>query len=280
MISRELEASFQSSFAKYLEGWGPISWSKQNISVPASPDLARVFWALSNIEDDSQIMRRKLHYAGIDKSAVIRDFNICWLAEEGEHARALGWMADQRGHASVGRMGHGVRDRDSRSGLANLALFGLRRGHMSLLAGYLVLGTVQEYVALSTYLCLAGMPETSKYEATILQDIARQEGRHMRFYRSCAQSVLEAFPGVRGFVETALVKFWRPPGVDLLGAGEWAAVFGPLLQDDWLAQRMLGVDALLAQQFGLACKVADRIPGLDVRMNSERGGRTGPQVLK
>lgn len=245
-------------FEKFLRGWGPINW-RESVEGPSVADssLGAMYWALSNIEDDSLVMRQKLAYGGLDRLQVVKDFNVCWLAEESEHARALAHMARRRGW-DENPLNHGVASRDRRSAFGNLALFASRVSARRLMAAYFVLGTIQEFVALSTYNALGQLAATDAGETSILRSIAQQEGRHMRFYRSSGQTLLKEYPSARWSVQVLVNKFWRPPGVDLLGSESWFRCFAPLMAGDELLTEIGRVDRLVASQFGIESDAAGR----------------------
>lgn len=245
-----VEAELKDHFERFLRGWGPIQWRESVVDVPSVPEssIGGMFWALSNIEDDSLVMRRKLAYGGLDRLQVVKDFNVCWLAEEAEHARALAYMAVRRGWLEK-PLNHGIAARDHRSAFGNLALFASRVSKWHLMAAYFVLGTIQEFVALSTYNALGQLAATDDAEGSILRAIAQQEGRHMRFYRSSGQTILKNNPSTRRSVEVLVNRFWRPPGVDLLGEDLWFQCFAPLMRGDDLLREIERVDQLVAAQF-------------------------------
>lgn len=235
--------------AQYLKNWGPIRWQADLAAsrVTRNLKLAKVVLGLSGIETDSQMIYRKLHLARLDRDAVVREFNISWLAEEAEHGRALRHLAGLLGEEKNPPT---RKDRpwDIRFAMAGPTLFAARAvPHLQ--ATYLTLGSMQEYVALTTYREVArliGDPHVSR----VLSQISAQEGRHMRFYRGAAQVFLreEIAQKVTSHI---LGRFWRPPGVDLLGLDSWLDSFSVLLQDAQYRSRLIDGDRIIRSLPGL-----------------------------
>src|SRR5262249_49898904 len=148
----------------------------------------------------------------------VRQFNTVWLAEESEHARALTALAYRFGAAQTvsDYRDHAVWYRDRQAMF--MKPFLMCRGFYptGLMAGYLVLGSIQELVALTTYNAISDLVDDPGTR-DILRQISRQEGRHMRFYRQGAEVILNEEPATRRYVRYLLHRYWRPPGVDLLG---------------------------------------------------------------
>ncbi|MFJ7768025.1 ferritin-like domain-containing protein [Streptomyces sp. NPDC097107] len=196
------------------------------------------------IETDSVVMRRKLAATRADRSNPIKQFNVLWLAEEAEHGRALSAAAE--------RLGVRLRSPEKRPMLRDLrsvttwpALYVSGALIPYLDAAYCVLGSLQEYIALTTYRRIAvRVGDEALYG--LLHDIARQEGRHMRFYAESAK-VLLSEPSARWVTVTLINHLWRPPGVDLLGLEKWLNVFRPLFDDHEYVSNLLRVDQILGK---------------------------------
>jgi hypothetical protein len=110
---------------------------------------------------------------------------------------------------------------------------------------------MQEYVAHTAYSALAdrvGEPAA----ADVLHQIARQEARHLRFYRRGAVAVLAESDVTRRVVRLLIDIDWKPPGVSLFGTAGWAEIFRPLLADRELERRLLRMDQMTAALPGLA----------------------------
>jgi hypothetical protein len=249
----------EKNFDRFLRGWGPIDWREEVAAMNEEPipRLGRLFWALAGIEDDSRQMRVKLHWSGADRSTVIQDFNVVWLAEEAEHSRAFLAIASKLGCSSP-LPSHRTLHRDRRSVITAGTLRAGSLYRAGILAAYLTLGTLQEFVALSTYNAIGRDPRTPAAIKPVLRSIAGQEGRHMRFYRQGAITVFDSFPKAKPFVRAVARHSWRPPGVDLLGKKEWADMFIPVLQSrdgaaifdvDRIASQLLGDRMALMKTF-------------------------------
>jgi rubrerythrin len=247
MISN-IDGALAELLNQYLASWGPISWRQEllNAKLENDPDLGRAVLSLSAIETDSRMIYRKLHLANLDRRKVIREFNISWLAEEAEHGRALEYLAGRLGVPQI------PPDRSARANLrAAIAWPSLASARMlgpALEATYLTLGTMQEFVALTTYRKVADLINDPA-AAVVLRRIAAQEGRHMHFYRKGALLFLDV--PWRACVASQLIgRLWRPPGVDLLGITAWLQAFGPLLDHEDYRLRLLYLDTLLPQMPG------------------------------
>lgn len=256
----ELESRLNERVSLFANSWGPIAWrvlAEDGQRPNEHEGLGRIFWALSNIEDESAYMRRQVSWIRADKLRAIDDFNSMWLGEELEHARSLGAIAAMLGHPPT-RRNHSLAHRDRRSVLSALTA---RIGSLyppGVLAAYLTLGAMQEHTALTTYNAVAHQ-ELPDWVRTILKNISRQEGRHMGFYKKSALDVMELFPRSRAFARLIITKGWRPVGVDLLGVREWVDIFVPTLDGpefceklshvDKIASDLLQVDFRMMEQF-------------------------------
>jgi len=237
--NHRLEAALET----YLRTWGPLQWREDLLEPVADIGwVGQTFAALSMIEVDSMTMYRKIRTAGLDHDPRIRAFLFPWLAEEAEHGRALNALAVRYESPVV------IRDRhDRRPTLRNSiswpSLAVLRPGWRQMQASYCVLGMVQEYVALITYKWLSNL--VSGYAgACLLKAIARQEGRHMRFYREAAEVFL-TIPGATSIARQGLKHLWNPVGIDAIGADTWWEAFGRLMVDEEFQRDFQEVDRIL-----------------------------------
>jgi len=169
----------------YVRSWGPIDWSslRNRTTLPRNPEFGRVLLALALIEGDSQVMRRKLSATHADRSAVLLEFIAIWLAEEGEHSRALKHMARLFGTTSLDCDRRRL-TRDLRACITWPVLHAARL-IPGLSATYCALGAMQESIALTTYHHLAALVDDEGCKE-VLKRIAVQEAGHMRFYRHAA----------------------------------------------------------------------------------------------
>ncbi len=256
-----------------LPGWGPVDWRGEVAAITPAPDppLARMLAALADIEDISFYMQVIIRRSGVARLAPVREFNAIWLAEESEHARALAALAAKYG-APEGRRrrSHGRLYRASRA-LTMLSKTWLARLFpQAMLAAYLTIGGLQEYVALTAYTALADRV-AEPASANVLRRIARQEARHMRFYRHGADAVLAESAVARRVVRYLIESDWKPPGVRLFGAAGWADVFQPLLADRALVDRLLRMDRLVAALPGLSgLNVMERFLASTIEGTNER----------
>ncbi len=208
-----------------------------------------MLYALALIEADSLTMRRRISAIGADRVEELLEFITIWLAEEGEHSRALTQMARMHGFEPTS-LATRKTTRDLRTLLTWPMLYVVRelRG---ICAAYCMLGAMQELIALTTYHHLASECEDPEIRA-VLKAIARQESHHMRFYRRAAELFLRDSKAAQRNTRILIKRLWQPPGRDLLGTGNYEVIFGPLLTDSRYATRMLRVD-----------QIVDGLPGLN-----------------
>jgi hypothetical protein len=263
-LSSNTEA-FEDLFARYSRQWGPVEWSR--MADPAfefecaDRRFAGAFQKLSVIEGDSMYQARKVRRAGFGGWSGIADFLVLWQAEENEHSRLLRHVADRLGAPGEVEPEHRLRDEllVPMTFVATVAA----RTIPDLVGTYGALGAAQEHVACVTYRYLASQIETGELRR-VLRDIARQESRHLRFYRGVADHALTASRGAKRLARSLLVRYWRPPGIDVLGEKGFAETFGVLLDSEDYRTRLLGMDRML-----------DGVPGLDglrLMENFLRGG--------
>jgi rubrerythrin len=234
----------------YTSDWGPVAWRGLKSSEFRCDDQStgRMLYALALIEADSLTMRRRISAIGADRVEELLEFITIWLAEEAEHSRALTQMAQMHGF-ELSELATRKTTRDFRTLLTWPMLYILRelRG---ICAVYCTLGAMQEMIALTTYHYLASDCESVEIRA-ILKAIARQESHHMRFYRHAAELFLRDSKAAQRNTRILIERLWQPPGLDLLGAGNYEVIFGPILSNSRYATLMLRVD-----------QVVNKLPGL------------------
>ncbi len=244
---------FDRLFASFVVGWGPVDWSvlaaPEFEFVPTDARFANVLQGLAEIEDDSRYQARKVRRAGFGDVPGLGDFLVLWQAEESEHGRMLRHVAHRLGAEDDRPPPHQVWSelRVPTTFLATVAA----RVVPDLVGVYGALGAAQEHVACVTYRYLADQVATDELRSG-LTAVARQESRHLRFYRGVAEAVLGPSERAQRLTRTLLARFWRPPGVDVLGEERFAEAFGVLLENEDYRTRTLGLDRLL-----------DQLPGLD-----------------
>jgi hypothetical protein len=248
-VTVDIDASLSQILESYLKSWGPVQWRHvEELQLGPHPELGTMLFGLALIEADSLVIRKKLATSRADRRQALLDFITVWLAEEAEHSRALGSLARSCGITAISYEKRSI-TRDPRAAIAWPALMAA-----SLLPGlsaaYCTLGTAQELVALTTYNYLAKeIPDQSA--AAVLRAIARQEGRHMRFYRRSAEVLLADSPAAQRATSVLLGRLWRPPGMDLLGPRSYHDIFRPILTDPRYCGQLLEVDQVLQRLPGL-----------------------------
>lgn len=237
-------------FDQYAKSWGPVDWSalKTRNSMRENPTLGRMMLALALIEGDSKVIRRKLATTHADRNEVLLDFISIWLAEEGEHCRALTHLAKLLGTISIDYDERTIW-RDIRAFVTTPALY-IARVIPGMSATYCTLGTIQEHIALTTYNYLSTMIDDPDAR-TVLRRLAKQEVRHMRFYRQAAKLFLYESRSAQRFTKLLIERLWRPAGLDFLGSRVFESVFEPLLSQPKYTAALASVDDII-----------NRLPGL------------------
>jgi len=194
-------------------------------------------------------MRQKLSITRADRNEELMEFIAIWLAEEGEHSRALRHMAKLLGTTSIAC----DRRRPLRDVRALVTFPFLHAGRFipGLSATYCALGAIQEYIALSTYNHLAAHVHNSDCEQ-VLRRIAVQEAGHMRFYRNAAKIFLSESRTAQVSTSLLLRRLWRPPGMDLLGPEVFEKIFAPLLSDRQYRETLAFADHIIAGLPGMS----------------------------
>lgn len=228
----------------YTDSWGPVAWRSLKSSKFQCDDQStgRMLYALALIEADSQTMRRRISAIGADRVEELLEFITIWLAEEGEHSRALTQMARMYGF-DLSVLATRETTRDLRTLLTRPMLY-IVRELRGICAAYCTLGAMQELIALTTYHHLAAGCENAEIRS-ILKAIARQESHHMRFYRRSAELFLRDSKAAQRNTRILIERLWQPPGLDLLGPGNYEVIFGPILSNPQYATRMLRVDQVV-----------------------------------
>jgi hypothetical protein len=250
------ESALQTAAGTFMRHWGDTRWRDEIDNVQPTADLAvaGLLRAVASIEDDAYYMQVKLRQAGVLRSPAIRQFNAVWLAEEADHGRAFEALADRlTAERSQLALEHGTAKRDRRA-IAALPLMKIAAvDRVASIGGYLVRGAMVEHVAIVVYAALMrrlkeiGEPAG----AEIVRRILIQEGRHLKFFASGANTILGGRPVTAAAVRYTTSSTWRPPGVDLMGRRRWVELFQPILGSHEVRQQLLAVDEHL-----------DRLPGL------------------
>lgn len=240
--------AIERALTNYLTNWHPVEWRSRiapHHSAEGNLHLGEIFLGLSAIETDSRVIARKIRSARLDRSDSLHEFLIVWQAEESEHGRIFEALARKYGVDAkpTGRTSIGVLN-STFLPLAGTLMPATMR------AAYCAQGSLQEFVALQTYLHIAELVEDPPVRM-IIRDIARQESRHMKFYLTCANEYLAGSRLIQHLVRKTLEHRWSPPGVDLLGDREFRRIAAPLVNDERYRRRLLDMDAF-----------AGRLPGM------------------
>ena len=235
---------------EFLRSWGPVQWSSAVAESKISPDLRNLIEAVAMVEANTVVEARKAQTAGLFKHHDLATFFPIWEAEEGEHARALKYLlshdTNAAAHERIKSRGEHLRHR-----LSPLVLF-CSRALPGVDLAFCALAAAAEYVTIVTYGDVSKRSESPQHKRLFL-DIARQEGRHMRFYLAAAKARSHAYGRCAHIVARLILRYlWRPVGVNPLGAAGWQQAFAPLLQDPGFVVRVLKMDSVI-----------DSVPGLE-----------------
>ncbi len=216
------------------------------------------------LERDTDISARQARSLGIDCSPDVGAFLPVWEAEEAEHT-ALRFLLAHQTYTHPQSRPKAIPLRRRR--VARVPLRALRCLPQ---VGFVfcALGAAAEYVTIVTYSELAGAVE-HPVAASLIHDIARQEGRHLAFFLAAARARGVAMSPASGrLARRALEVLWEPVGVPSLGLSAWRTIFARFLERDHLRTRVQVMD-----------RVVDTIPhlaGLNLMSNFLRAHAPSP----
>ena len=212
------------------------------------------------IESNVQEEARKARRAGLFRSADLAEFYPLWYAEESEHGRALTFLADSAGVPPAEVRKRGTKDHLRRAfsplGMTLCRVLpGSQRGLMAAAAA-------AEYVTREFYLELARQATAPAVQA-LFHELARQEGRHLKFFLSAAKQSQLPDRISLAVVRWLLRGYWRPVGLDRLGQERWLDLFRDFLEKEDFRVRLRRMDSVLdalpgIQGLGLMSRFLDQ----------------------
>jgi len=235
--------------SRFLSRSGLITWDRDALaSCRIDEELCGILHVAALLEQDTDISARQARSLGIDCAPDVAEFLPVWESEEAEHARALRFLLAHQTYAHPQPRPKAIPLR--RRWVARVPLTALRRLPQ---VGFVfcALAAAAEYVTIVTYMELAGVVEHPA-AASLIRDIARQEGRHFAFFLAAARARGAALSPASGrLARRALEVLWEPVGVPSLGLPAWRAIFARFLERDDLRTRVQVMD-----------RVVDTIPHL------------------
>lgn len=199
---------------------------------PLDADTLRCLRYMHDVEYHTVCYLRDLLLTPAHADPEVTAFLSFWVYEEYWHGEAVAAVLAAHGEESgtprvaALRAGLGLRDRVR----PLLMTLGGHWGGGDFAAVSLTWGAVNEWTTQAGYTLLArkaGHPVLG----TLLARIARQEGRHIDFYRCEAERRLAASGRARRLTRVALSHFWHPVGAGLMPEVETAFLTGHLLCD-------------------------------------------------
>jgi hypothetical protein len=229
---------------RYLRSSGAVGWSLAEVGeIEIEPHVARVVSSLASIEADSTSQAAKIERAGFTRAPDVAAFLPRWYEEEQEHARFLFAVAEHCGLPAPDQVRSSTAvDQRGQPAASVLPLLGRLPGAD---CAYLTTAAAAECTARFVYSWLAAQFEPWPPVSDAFGSLARQEARHLGFYRTAAAVRLERSAMARLGARQIFARYWRPVGIDTLGWLAWFETFSPLIRDPVLQRRLLEVDRLV-----------------------------------
>ena len=233
----------------FLRPWGRLEFDPEAVGTPLPAALFDAVASAAIAEENTVVEARKGQSLGLFRHRDLATFLPVWEAEESEHGRAL---------VAVTSLNDSTRNRLIK--MTRTEVLAERLKTMTLpfsrfIPGmdivYCLTGYIGEYHTVTLYHEIAKRC-TSDAHRELFQAIARQEGRHFRFY-SAAVHARTQNKGLSVRVARWVMRwFWLPVSADCLGAAAFKANFSELLSDPELVTRLLHSDELVDQIPGLS----------------------------
>lgn len=250
MVLSKQPARLDLAFERFHRSWGPTNWRRHITSVVERPDpsLYVILRNLAEIEREAETVTNKLIISGLINEPNIAEFTTTWRAEEADHSRALTALSNLAWD-QVTSWAHPANPMTPKEWVS-LKYYG--KAHRELaVAAYATLGMVQEYIASHTYRILALWFDSAS-ATLLLEEISRQERRHMTFYRSLAATYLSSDVQLQDRCAELVASSWQPPGVQLLGQSRFLRDFSRYFSTPDYLSALRGADSLVAHLPGLS----------------------------
>jgi hypothetical protein len=241
---------------RYKEMCDRLRWDDLDLDVFATQPLAeddlRCLRYMHDVEYHTACYLRDLLSTRAHEDSRATAFMQLWAFEEFWHGEGL--AAVLRAHGEVAgdervnslRIKLGFRSRISPALWSVASLF-----TKDLPAAHMTWGAVNEWTAQAGYARLAARADHPVLSA-LLARIRKQEGRHIDFYASEAETRLDASRSARRFTRAALRRWWTPVGAGVLPDQEVAFMTRYLFDNEEGASMVDRIDRRI-----------ERLPGLD-----------------
>lgn len=241
----------------YKRRTGRLEWSDLDLagafrSQPLHADTLRCLRYMHDVEFHTVCYLRDLLLSPAHEDPEITAFLSFWVYEEFWHGEAIAEVLNVHDEAAGATRIAGLRRslglRSRLGPVATMAAGGiLGRDFVAL---HMTWGAINEWTTQAAYSRLARRARHPVL-AELLGRIMRQEGRHIDFYASQAQTRLRASPRARRLTRFALRHFWKPVGAGVMPAAETEFLARHLFAGDEGRQMARRIDRRI-----------DRLPGL------------------
>lgn len=231
-----------------------VAEGAESLATCATPELRRSLTTLARVEADSSLQLSNALHLGVNSLVPIGDFITKWGYEEAEHGRAFFAMAsavtehpvDRRRDLAAHRAGARLRRSASRH-TAYLGSYALPSKY----AFYATFGAAQESAVMRAYQLLLDRLPTSESRQVVRQIVA-QEASHLNVYRTMALVLLSNSALSRRFVSRLLPAFWKPVGIEAMGAEDFRRLVNFLCGTSARRDILAGSDRAITTLPGMA----------------------------
>ena len=241
----------------YKRRTGRLEWSDLDLAgafrgQPLDADTLRCLRYMHDVEFHTVCYLRDLLLSPAHEDPEITAFLSFWVYEEFWHGEAIAEVlaahSETAGEARISSLRRSLGLRDRLAPIATMAAGGIfGRDFVAL---HMTWGAINEWTTQAAYSRLARLARHPVL-AELLGRIMRQEGRHIDFYASQAQTRLTASPRARRVTRFALRHFWNPVGAGVMPAAETEFLARHLFAGDEGRQMARRIDRRI-----------DRLPGL------------------
>ena len=200
---------------------------------PLDAATLRCLRYMHDVEFHTTCYMRDLLVTSAHRDPEVTEFLTFWLYEEYWHGEAISQVLAAHGEVAgsrrVGDLRATRRRRDTVQPMAHW--FGSLVAGQALGALQMTWGAINEWTTQAGYVQLARRCGHDML-AELLRRIAKQEGRHIDFYASRATRLLEASASARRLTRSALRRWWRPVGSDVMPEPEVRHLISHLFSGD------------------------------------------------
>jgi rubrerythrin len=215
---------------------------------PLPADVLRVLRYMHDVESHTVCYQRDLLVTRAHDDPTVTSFLTMWAYEEHWHGAAIAKVLEAHGEpAGAARIAPLRERRKDAFGTLTAAVSSMLTPHIT--AVHMAWGAINEWTTQAAYLRLAELANHPTL-STLVRRIAKQEGRHIDFYASQAETRLAPRAAQR-LTRWALRKKWAPVGSGVMPAAE----------TDHVVRTLFGSEAGRAMAERIDRRI-DRLPGL------------------